>query len=172
MSPRFDPELHLERLGCANQTTMLSTESLAIAGTIREAMVRRFGAEEIATRFRAFDTICSATQERQDAVHALLARHRVDLMLVIGGYNSSNTTHLVEIAAEKVRAFHIQTAACVESPRRLRHQPFGTRSETVAEDWLADGPVVMGITAGASTPNSEIGKVIERIASFRGASIG
>jgi len=171
LSPGFDPDAHLERLGCANQTTMLSSESLAIARRVHESMVRRFGAEQAAERFRAFDTICSATQERQDAVHELLRSHALDLMLVIGGYNSSNTTHLVEIAAERVRTYHIQNAACVESPAALRHQPLGSRSETTAAEWLPEGPLVIGVTAGASTPNSEIGKVVERIASLRGAAV-
>ena len=171
LSPGFDPDHHLERIGCANQTTMLSSESLAIAGTIRAAMERRFGPEETAKRFRSFDTICSATQERQDAVHALLREHTLDLMLVIGGYNSSNTTHLVEIAAERVPAFHIQTVECVEDARSLRHQPLGSRVESIARDWLPEGAVVVGVTAGASTPNSEIGKVVGKIASFRGVTV-
>ncbi len=171
LSPGFDPEVQLGRLGCANQTTMLSSESMAIAEAVRQSMVQRWGADEAAKRFRAFDTICSATQERQDAVHALLREHRMDLMLVIGGYNSSNTTHLVEIAAEKVQAYHIQNAACVDGPTLLRHQPLGGRSEAAATDWLPEGVAVVGITAGASTPNSEIGKVVERIASFCGVAV-
>jgi len=171
VSPGFDPDMHLERLGCANQTTMLSTESLAIAEAVRQSILRRFGPEQVASRFRAFDTICSATQERQDAVHALFRDHTLDLMIVIGGYNSSNTTHLVEIAAEKVPAFHIQHADCVLGPDRIRHQPFGSVTESEAMNWLPDGKVVLGVTAGASTPNSEIGKVVARIASFRGVHL-
>jgi 4-hydroxy-3-methylbut-2-enyl diphosphate reductase len=138
---------------------------------VRASLERRYGPEEAAKRFLAFDTICSATQERQDAVHALLRDRSMDLLLVIGGYNSSNTTHLVEIAAEKVPAYHIQNAECVEDARNLRHQPLGLRTETVARDWLPEGRVIVGLTAGASTPNSEIGKVVERIASLRGGSV-
>lgn len=171
LSPGFDPDQHLERIGCANQTTMLSSESLAIAARIRASIELRHGAEEVAARFRSFDTICSATQERQDAVHALLRDHRLDLMLVIGGYNSSNTTHLVEIAGEHVPAFHIQTADCVLDAHALRHQPLGARVEATAGDWLPEGPIVVGVTAGASTPNSEIGKVIGKIASLRGVAV-
>ena len=117
ISPGFDPDRDLERLGCANQTTMLSSESLAIADAVRIALERRHGVDETSSRFRAFDTICSATQERQDAVHALLRERTLDLMLVIGGYNSSNTTHLVEIAAASVPAYHIQNAASVRERR-------------------------------------------------------
>jgi 4-hydroxy-3-methylbut-2-enyl diphosphate reductase len=170
-SPGFDPDRDLERLGCANQTTMLSSESLAIAEAVRQAMLRRHGPEETARRFRAFDTICSATQERQDAVHALLSEDRPDLMLVIGGYNSSNTTHLVEIAAEKIPAYHIQNADCVLSSERIRHQPLGTVFESEATAWLPEGPAVIGVTAGASTPNSEIGRVVARVAELRGIAI-
>jgi 4-hydroxy-3-methylbut-2-enyl diphosphate reductase len=90
-SPGFDPDRHLQRVGCANQTTMLMTESLRVGELFRQAMADRFGKTELATRFRAFDTICSATQERQDAVIAMLDAHQVDLAVVIGGYNSSNT---------------------------------------------------------------------------------
>ena len=168
-SPGFDPDLDLERIGCANQTTMLSSESLAIAEAVRRALVERWGDEEAARRFRAFDTICSATQERQDALYAMLSTHRLDLVLVIGGYNSSNTTHLLEIGLEKgVPTWHIQTAACLESAQRLRHQPLHARAETHAHGWLPPGPLAIGVTAGASTPNSEIEAVVRRVASFRG----
>ncbi len=171
VSPGFDPEVDLGRIGCANQTTMLSRESLAIADMVRAAMVRRWGSEEADRRFRAFDTVCSATQERQDALVDLLRVSPLDLMLVIGGYNSSNTTHLVEIARASVPSYHIRSADCLESPERLRHQPPGSREEAVAEGWLREGPVVVGLTAGASTPNVEIERVVRRVASFRGVAL-
>jgi 4-hydroxy-3-methylbut-2-enyl diphosphate reductase len=171
VSPGFDPDLHLARVGCANQTTMLSSESLAIAEAVRQAMVRRYGAEDAASRFAAFDTICSATQDRQDALHAMLRDAKVDLMLVIGGYNSSNTGHLVEIASEKAPTYHIQSVDCVESAKTLRHLPLGQRAETSIEDWLPEGPLAIGVTAGASTPNSEIDLVIRRVCALRGIAI-
>ena len=171
ISPGFDPDRDLDRIGCANQTTMLSTESLAIAERVRASMIARFGADEAAKRFRSFDTICSATQERQDALHALLGKVPLDLVVVIGGYNSSNTTHLVEIALEKVPAFHIRSASCLDSADAIRHQPFGKREEIVTHGWLPAGPVTIGLTAGASTPDVEIEMVIRRIASFRDLSV-
>ncbi len=171
VSPGFDPDLHLARIGCANQTTMLSTESLAIAALVRAAMVARWGEAEAALRFRAFDTICSATQERQDALAGLLREASLDLMIVIGGYNSSNTTHLVEIAIGRVPTYHIRFAGCIESDETIRHQPLGRHEEAVAHRWLPPGPVTIGLTAGASTPNVEIEQVVRRIASFRGLSI-
>jgi len=169
ISPGFDPDLHLFRLGCANQTTMLSGESLAIAERLRLALVARFGADAPATRFQAFDTICSATQERQDALHAMLAGHRLDVLLVIGGYNSSNTTHLLEIGLAKgVPTFHIQDASGISGAQSIRHQPLHQTAETTAHGWLPDGPAALGVTAGASTPNAEIERVIRRVAGIRG----
>jgi 4-hydroxy-3-methylbut-2-en-1-yl diphosphate reductase len=165
-SPGFDPARDLERVGLANQTTMLSSESLEIAEMIRRSMERRYGAEEAAARFRSFDTICTATQDRQDAVTQLAGRG-IDVVLVIGGYNSSNTTHLVEIASTFARAYHVESADCLESADRLRHQPLGAKSESIAEGWLPKGPVKLGLTAGASTPNLAIGQVIARVLDLR-----
>ena len=122
-APGFDPDVHLGRIGCANQTTMLMTESLAVGERLRRAMVDRYGASEAATRFRAFDTICSATQERQDAVLTLLEQESLDLAVVIGGYNSSNTCNLARICAEKVPTFHIAGPDCLLSPTEIRHRP-------------------------------------------------
>jgi 4-hydroxy-3-methylbut-2-enyl diphosphate reductase len=172
VSPGFDPGRDLERVGCANQTTMLSSESLAIAETVRRAMVRRWGEEEAASRFRTFDTICSATQDRQDALYRLLDEHSLDLLLVIGGYNSSNTGHLLEIGRERgVPTFHIQHADCVKAADRLLHQPLHEHEEKVATDWLPSGPAVIGVTAGASTPNGEIEGVVRRVSALRGVAI-
>ena len=118
--------------------------------------------------FRAFDTICSATQERQDAVVALLDEHPLDLMVVIGGYNSSNTCNLAKICAERCPTFHIADTSCLESAARIRHRPIGAPStaavpEEAALDWLPAGPLTVGLTAGASTPNNIVGQVIARL---------
>ncbi len=163
----FDPNRHLERIGLANQTTMLSSESLEIAALLRESMIRAHGESNLPDRFRSFDTICSATQERQDAVFELI-REGLDLMIVIGGFNSSNTSHLVEISARSTRTFHIEDADNLISPGWIRHKPFGRPGAMVEENWLSEGPLVIGVTAGASTPNSEIGRAIERLLKFRG----
>lgn len=168
MSPDFDPDRDLERVGVANQTTMLSGESLAIAGEVAKSMARRWGAGAVTEHFRTFDTICSATQERQDAVLKLITEP-LDLMIVIGGYNSSNTTHLAAICQNKVPTFHIEDAACIDTATgALRHRPVGKQEEIVSDGWLPAGPVRIGITAGASTPNNKIGETIERIAGLRG----
>ena len=172
MSPGFDPDRDLQRVGVANQTTMLSGESLAIAGEVGKSMARRWGAEALGEHFRTFDTICSATQERQDAVLKLIAEP-LDLMVVIGGYNSSNTTHLAAICNEKVTTYHIEDAACIDGEDgSIRYRPVGIHSsEERRERWLPQGPLTIGVTAGASTPNNKIGETIERIVALRGTSL-
>ncbi len=172
VSPGFDPDRDLERIGCANQTTMLMSESLEIGEMFRAAMRDRYGEAELAARFRAFDTICSATQERQDAVIALLDERPLDLMVVVGGYNSSNTCNLARICAERARTYHIADPSCLVSRDEVRHRPVGAPSttsspEAVTRGWLpASGPVVVGLTAGASTPNNIVGEVIRKLADF------
>jgi len=167
VSGGFDPDLHLGRIGLANQTTMLSSESLEIAEMLRLAMTRRHGEEELPGRFYSFDTICSATQDRQDAVRQL-EKEKLDLMIVIGGYNSSNTNNLTKIADRFTRTYHIEDAAALLSGDEIRHKPAGMREEAITRDWLPSAPRIIGITAGASTPNNQIGETIERILSFRG----
>ena len=169
MSPGFDPDHHLQRIGVANQTTMLSSESLAIAEALRQAMVRRHGEREAEARFRSFDTICSATQERQDAVLEL-CEEGVDLMLVIGGYNSSNTAHLAEICGQRFPTFHISDSDRLISPSVIRHKPIHSSQETESVDWFPQGALKIGITAGASTPDVKVDESIERLLSFRSLS--
>ena len=171
MSPGFDPARDLVRVGVANQTTMLSGESLAIAAELRKSMARRYGEAALPEHFRTFDTICSATQDRQDAVLRLIAEP-LDLMVVIGGYNSSNTTHLAAICQEKVPTYHIEDAACIAPEEgTIRFRPVGAKEEQRRAAWLPAGPVTIGVTAGASTPNNKIGETIERIAAMRGLAL-
>jgi len=172
MSPGFDPDRDLQRVGVANQTTMLSGESLAIAAEVGKSMVRRWGQPAASEHFRTFDTICSATQERQDAVLKLIAEP-LDLMVVIGGYNSSNTTHLAAICNDKVPTYHIEDATCIDVEHgSIRFRPVGIHSQEEArEAWLPEGRLTIGITAGASTPNNKIGETIERIAALRGVPL-
>jgi len=168
-SPGFDPDLHLKRIGVANQTTMLARESLAIGEAVGAAMERAQGTGYRAENFRTFDTICSATQDRQDAVMALL-EEPLDVMLVVGGYNSSNTMSLAAICAEHVPTFHVGDASGIDPERGvISHQPIGTHEEVETAAWLpAAGPIRVGITAGASTPNNKIGDAVARIFATRG----
>ena len=173
VSRHFDPNRDLQRVGLANQTTMLMSESLAIAEMFRNAMVDRYGDSLIGDHYRAFETICSATQDRQDAVQQLLDNHNFDLVIVIGGYNSSNTRNLARICAERVKTYHIANPECLLSADQLRHLPtthkadVKTLDEVTANAWLpAEGPVNVGITAGASTPDIIVGKVIDKLSDF------
>lgn len=168
-SAGFDPSLHLDRIGLANQTTMLSSESLHIARMLRDSMVRVYGEPALAAHYKSFDTICSATQDRQDAVKKML-EDPPNAVIVIGGFNSSNTTHLLELCLRTTRAYHIEDAAGLISPQWIRHQPLGESGPILEEAWLPEGAAVLGVTAGASTPDSEVGASIARILRFRGVS--
>jgi 4-hydroxy-3-methylbut-2-enyl diphosphate reductase len=166
-SPGFDPERDLQRIGLANQTTMLMSESLEIGEMLRTAMVGRYGDASCADRYQAFDTICSATQDRQDAVVALLREKPVDLMIVIGGYNSSNTANLARICAESRTTFHIADPDCLLSPEQIRHRPVGSKVETTTCGWLPiEGAVTIGLTSGASTPDNLVGATIAKLTEF------
>ena len=169
-SPNFDPEKDLLRVGVANQTTMLSSESLEIAEMLKQAMLERYGVDRLSEHFRNFDTICSATQDRQDAIMDLVKQH-VDLVIVIGGFNSSNTNHLCEIASKYAPAYHIDESHCILSANAIRHKLAGRSEPVVTEGWLPKGPVTVGMTAGASTPNRVIGDAIERILQVKGYSL-
>ena len=178
--PCFDPDHDLQRVGLANQTTMLMSESLAIGEMIRRAMIDRYGSgeAELDRHYRAFDTICSATQDRQDAIEALLADHNLDLMIVIGGYNSSNTRNLARLSGRRIPTYHIAGAGDLVSAREVRHRPVDdgrqpAATEALSLDWLPDRPEVnVGLTAGASTPDSAVGHVHRPAGRARGRPAG
>jgi 4-hydroxy-3-methylbut-2-en-1-yl diphosphate reductase len=172
-SPGFDPDVHLQRIGVANQTTMLAKESLAIGEEVGQAIARARGAEARAAGFRTFDTICSATQERQDAVIALL-EEPLDVMIVIGGFNSSNTISLAALCAERVPTYHIEDAGGIDPAAGTVHfRVAGVKHvEETRTGWLpADRAVRVGVTAGASTPNNKIGETVGRILATRGIEL-
>ena len=170
LSEGFDPDHDLDRVGLANQTTMLMSESLEVEATFRAAMIERYGEPALARHFRAFDTICSATQDRQDAVVTLLRDRAIDLMIVIGGYNSSNTCNLARICAARLPTYHIAEPDCLESPRAIRHRALTSKTEMTTRDWLPAGPVSIGLTAGASTPDNLVGIVVEMLEGFAATS--
>ena len=172
-SEGFDPDRDLKKIGVANQTTMLATESLAIGARLREMMAESFGEEHTEAHFRSFGTICSATQERQDAVLEMM-EDPPDIMVVVGGYNSSNTNHLAHLCRQYTTTFHIKHAGCIDPDSgTIQHKPEldAHTPEATAWDWLPPGPVNLGITAGASTPNNEIGKALARILATRGVEV-
>lgn len=164
-SPGFDPDRDLERVGVANQTTMLKSETEEIGRMFERTMLQRFGPLDLNEHFVAFNTICDATQERQDAMFALVDE-ALDLMVVIGGYNSSNTTHLQEIAVSRgIRSFHIDTPDRIGPGNRIEHKPLGGDLEVV-EPFLPEGPIRVGLTSGASTPDRVVEDVIQRLISL------
>jgi 4-hydroxy-3-methylbut-2-enyl diphosphate reductase len=172
-SPGFDPDRDLVRVGVANQTTMLASESLAIAAAVGRSLERRWGADRVADHFRSFDTICSATQERQDAVIEMV-RNPPDIMVVIGGYNSSNTNHLAHLCREYTTTYHISDASCIDPEEgTIRHKPrlAADAAEVELNEWLPAGAVSIGLTAGASTPNNKIGETIARVLATRGIGV-
>ena len=166
-SPGFDPDRDLQHIGLANQTTMLMSESLEIGEMFRAAMRERYGDADLVNRYQAFDTICSATQDRQDAVVRLLKERAIDLMIVIGGYNSSNTCNLARICAASRPTFHIADPDCLVSADDIRHRPVGSKVEITTTGWLPPaGDIVVGLTSGASTPDNLVGAAIAKIEAF------
>ncbi len=169
-SEGFDPDRDLRQFGVANQTTMLANESMAIGELLRKALVEAKGEEYAAQNYRAFGTICSATQERQDAVVKMM-QDPPDMMIVIGGYNSSNTNHLAHMCRQHTTTYHIEDSTCIDvEAGTIRHKPelaveAPERTET---DWIPPGPFALGITAGASTPNNKVGDALVRICRIRG----
>jgi len=168
-SPGFDPGLHLRQIGVANQTTMLRSETEEIQRRIRDAIATRDDGSS--ANFRYFDTICGATQERQDALFQLLDES-LDLLIVVGGYNSSNTSHLVEIGEKKLPTWFVRNAECLISATEIRHYDIHQKSESISRDWLPEKPLLtVGVTAGASCPNNLIEDTINRVLELRGEKI-
>lgn len=161
-SAGFDPDKDLEQVGIANQTTMLKSETEQIGKLFEKTMMRKYGPDRLNEHFQSFNTICDATQERQDAMISLV-EEKLDLMLVIGGFNSSNTTHLQEMAIErKLPSYHIDCAERILSGNRIEHKPLGA-DLVITEGWLPTGKIVVGVTSGASTPDKVVEDAIERI---------
>ena len=165
----FDPDKHLDHVGVANQTTMLKSETEEIQTRVRKAVFERDGSGE---NFSVFDTICGATQERQDALFDLL-KSKMDLLLVVGGYNSSNTTHLVEIGEQELPTFFIRSADCIRSLEEIVHFDLeeGAEVTSYTEIFKKESSAIIGVTAGASCPNNLIEETILKVFELRGASV-
>jgi 4-hydroxy-3-methylbut-2-enyl diphosphate reductase len=171
-SEGFDPDRHLARFGVANQTTMLANESMAIGRQLEAALLEAHGEAYVTENYRSFGTICSATQERQDAVLKMMDSPP-DVMIVIGGYNSSNTNHLAHMCRSYTKTFHVQDSVCIDpNSGSIRHKPALAAGgpEEIETDWLPEGPFELGVTAGASTPNNKIGDALLRILQIHGIS--
>jgi 4-hydroxy-3-methylbut-2-enyl diphosphate reductase len=169
-SADFDPDVHLQAVGVANQTTMLRGETEEVQRRLRAAMETKYGSIELDKHFRFFDTICGATQDRQDALQKLLAEP-LNLLLVIGGYNSSNTSHLAEMGEAKLPTYFIKNAAKMASDQVIHHYNQHLHKEVETANWLPPGDITVGITAGASCPNNLIEDTIRRLFELRGISV-
>lgn len=167
-SAGFDPDKDLVQIGIANQTTMLKSETEQIGKLFEHTMLKKYSPDQLNEHFQSFNTICDATQERQDAMFGLV-EEKLDLMVVIGGFNSSNTTHLQEISVERnIPSYHIDCAERIGSGNTVEHKPLHKDLE-VTENWLPDGEIVVGVTSGASTPDKVVEDAIERIFALKAA---
>ena len=169
-SPGFDPDIHLQAVGVANQTTMLRGETEEVQRRIRGAMEKKHGAGNLPEHFRFFDTICGATQDRQDALEKML-KEPMNLLIVVGGYNSSNTSHLAEMGEKVLPTFFIKNAAKMVSDSLIIHYNLHRQQEVDTRDWLPSGKITVGITAGASCPNNLIEDAIRRLFELKGVSV-
>jgi len=165
-SEGFDPDLHLKAVGVANQTTMLRGETEEVQRRFRAAMEKKHGTAEVANHFRFFDTICGATQDRQDALEKMLVEP-MSLLLVIGGYNSSNTSHLAEMGEAKLPTYFIKNSSKMISADQIIHYNQHTKTEVETRAWLPGGKITVGVTAGASCPNNLIEDTIRRLFELR-----
>ena len=169
-SDGFDPDLHLRAVGVANQTTMLRGETEEVQRRFKAVMIKKYGETEVERHFRFFDTICGATQDRQDALEKLLVEP-MNLLIVVGGYNSSNTSHLAEMGEAKLPTYFIKNAAKMQSDKLIVHYDQHKKQEVETRDWLPAGKINVGITAGASCPNNLIEDTIRRLFDLRGISV-
>lgn len=166
----FDPERDLEQIGIANQTTMLKSETEQIGKLFERTMMKKYGPMELNNHFHSFNTICDATQERQDAMLGLV-EEKLDLMVVIGGFNSSNTTQLQQIAIEQeIPSYHIDSATRIGPGNQVEHKPLGQDLE-VTQNWLPPGEIVVGVTSGASTPDKVVEDAIEKIFALKAVAV-
>jgi 4-hydroxy-3-methylbut-2-enyl diphosphate reductase len=170
-SPGFDPDQHLVAVGIANQTTMMKNETEEVQRRFEKAMIDRYGRENLDQHFRKADTICGATQERQDALSDMLTHEKMNLLLVVGGYNSSNTSHLAEMGEAVLPTYFIKNSDKLISPTEISHYDQHKQQEVISHDWLPEGNVVVGITAGASCPNNLLEETIHRLYEFRGVNV-
>jgi 4-hydroxy-3-methylbut-2-enyl diphosphate reductase len=163
-TPGFDIQLHLKKLGVINQTTMLATETAEIAAYLKNILIKQYGETEIKQHFaETNDTLCYATNENQDATYGLLESD-ADIAIVVGGYNSSNTSHLVELCEQKFPTYFISSAQEIKDQNTIHHFDYPNKIHKISKDFLPDKtPLKIIITSGASCPDSILEGVIHKI---------
>lgn len=166
-SEGFDPDSHLQRLGIVNQTTMLASETREITRIIKQALIDKYGSDQINHHFAdTSDTLCYATNENQNATYALIEQG-ADISIVVGGYNSSNTSHLVELCQRSMPTYYIKNAQEIDSKEKIKHYDLRERNMMVSDAWLPDKrPLDIILTCGASCPDAVVDEVLLRILRF------
>ncbi|MEO1021872.1 MAG: 4-hydroxy-3-methylbut-2-enyl diphosphate reductase [Bacteroidota bacterium] len=166
-TPGFNPLIDMERFGVINQTTMLATETQEVMDILKAAAIQRYGDSDILDHFAdTSDTLCYATNENQSATLAL-AGAEADLALVVGGYNSSNTMHLVEILEHSFPTYHVRDASEVKNAAEIQHFDQWKKAILTTKNWLPDNqPLTIGITSGASCPDVLVDEVMLRVLEF------
>jgi 4-hydroxy-3-methylbut-2-enyl diphosphate reductase len=171
VSPGFDPDTDLDKVGLANQTTMFKRETRDIGKMFETALMQKFGPASLGSHYMAFDTICDATQERQDAILELVEDPSIDIMLVVGGWDSSNTHHLAEISSNKgITTYWVNQSSCIRPDGSIMHKDPHTMEEVVVANFLPEGKVTIGLTSGASTPDAYMQECVENIFLVKAAS--
>ena len=167
LSPGFDPSRHLQRVGVVNQTTMLATETQAIADYFRQVMIDRYGLSDLKDHFAdTRDTLCYATNDNQDATYELL-KTDAHLALVVGGYNSSNTSHIVELCERKFPTYFINSEAEIKSGDEIHHFDYARKQKLISHNFIpVTRPVKIVLTSGASCPDTLVDRVMLRLLDF------
>ncbi len=167
ISDGFNPEIHLTKVGVVNQTTMLATETQAIADLIRDVMIKKYGEENIKDHFAdTRDTLCYATHDNQRATLALL-EEKADIAMVVGGYNSSNTSHIVELCEERLPTFFISGSSKIISRTKILHYDFNKGKEFETENYLPlNRKTKIILTSGASCPDAVVEEVLTKLLSY------
>ncbi|RIV27633.1 4-hydroxy-3-methylbut-2-enyl diphosphate reductase [Fibrisoma montanum] len=168
-SDEFDPSRDLQRIGVVNQTTMLASDTQGIADYLKQVMIQTYSLtpDQVDERFaNTRDTLCYATNDNQDATYALLT-YPANFAVVAGGYNSSNTSHIVELCEEQLPTYFIESEQKILSDSLIRHFDLHTKQEVVTEDYLsADRPITVLLTCGASCPDAVVEGILVKLVSF------
>ena len=166
-SPGFDPHLHLQRVGVVNQTTMLASETQGIADFFRQLMISKYGEKSLKEHFAdTRDTLCYATNDNQSSTYQLL-ESGADLAMVVGGYNSSNTSHIVDLCERKFPTFFINSENEIKSPSEIHHFNYDKKQKVVTYEFLPEKrPLRIVLTSGASCPDTLVDRVLMKMLDF------